>query len=80
MKKQQELIRRYADIRRHMKHNCDYEGLRKLPINVNPNRLKNRYLIDGRSRRYIQKFGLSRINFRILALQGKLPGIKKSSW
>ncbi|MDV3197932.1 MAG: 30S ribosomal protein S14, partial [Candidatus Phytoplasma australasiaticum] len=36
--------------------------------------------IDGRSRGYMRKFGLSRINFRLLANKGEIPGIIKISW
>ena len=34
----------------------------------------------GRSRGYMRKFGLCRICFRELALEGKIPGVKKASW
>jgi len=34
----------------------------------------------GRPRAYMRKFGLCRICFRELALQGKLTGVVKSSW
>jgi small subunit ribosomal protein S14 len=34
----------------------------------------------GRPRGYLRKFGLCRICFRNLALQGYLPGVTKSSW
>lgn len=34
----------------------------------------------GRPRAYIRKFGLCRICFRELALQGHLPGVIKASW
>jgi len=34
----------------------------------------------GRPRAYMRKFGLCRICFRELALQGEIPGITKSSW
>lgn len=34
----------------------------------------------GRARAYMRKFGMCRICFRQLASQGKLPGVKKSSW
>jgi small subunit ribosomal protein S14 len=34
----------------------------------------------GRPRGYIRRFGLCRICFRDLALQGKIPGVVKSSW
>lgn len=34
----------------------------------------------GRSRAYIRKFGVCRICFRELALDGKIPGVVKASW
>jgi len=40
----------------------------------------NRCHVCGRSRSYIRKFGLCRICFRELALTGKIPGVRKSSW
>ncbi len=36
--------------------------------------------ICGRPRGYLRRFGLCRIHFRELALQGKIPGVVKSSW
>ncbi|RME00416.1 MAG: type Z 30S ribosomal protein S14 [Calditrichaeota bacterium] len=34
----------------------------------------------GRPRAYLRKFGLCRICFRELALEGKIPGVRKASW
>jgi small subunit ribosomal protein S14 len=34
----------------------------------------------GRSRAVLRKFGLCRICFRELALQGAIPGVRKASW
>ncbi len=34
----------------------------------------------GRPRAYLRKFGLCRICFRDLALDGKVPGVVKASW
>jgi small subunit ribosomal protein S14 len=34
----------------------------------------------GRARAYYRRFGLCRICFRNLALEGKIPGVTKSSW
>ncbi len=51
------------------------EMRRKFPIQV-----RNRCERCGRPRGYIRKFGLCRICFRELALQGKIPGVVKSSW
>ena len=52
----------------------------KLPRNSAMVRVRNRCEITGRSRGYYRKFGLSRIKFRELSLQGLIPGVKKSSW
>lgn len=43
-------------------------------------RVRNRCQKCGRSRAYIRRFGLCRICFRELALQGVIPGVVKSSW
>lgn len=43
-------------------------------------RAVNRCKVCGRSRAYMRKFGVCRICFRELANQGRLPGVKKSSW
>jgi small subunit ribosomal protein S14 len=40
----------------------------------------NRCKRCGRPRAYIRRFGLCRICFRELALEGKIPGVTKSSW
>jgi len=34
----------------------------------------------GRPRAYLRKFGICRICFRELALEGKIPGVVKASW
>lgn len=54
--------------------------LQKLPRNSSPTRIRNRCSMSGRPRGYIGKFGVSRIQFRELALNGKIPGVTKSSW
>lgn len=40
----------------------------------------NRCKRCGRPRGYMRRFGLCRICFRELALEGKIPGVVKSSW
>lgn len=55
-------------------------ALDKLPRNSSKVRLKNRCSITGRPRAFIGKFGVSRIQFRELALNGQLPGVVKASW
>ena len=51
------------------------EGRRKYP-----NRVRNRCKKCGRPRGFLRRFGLCRICFRELALEGKIPGVAKSSW
>ncbi len=43
-------------------------------------RRRNRCRICGRSRGYLRKFDMCRIDFRALALKGEIPGVVKSSW
>lgn len=57
-----------------------YSKLRRMPRDASPTRLRNRCNLTGRPRGYYRKFGLSRIALRDLALEGKLPGVTKSSW
>ena len=40
----------------------------------------NRCSRCGRRRGYMKDFGLCRICFKELAREGKIPGVKKSSW
>lgn len=54
--------------------------LTKLPRNSSPVRIRNRCSVTGRPRAYIRKYGVSRITFRELASEGKVPGVTKSSW
>ncbi len=56
------------------------EGFAKLPRNSCPTRKNNRCAVSGRSKAYYNKFGISRIALRELALRGQLPGVRKSSW
>jgi small subunit ribosomal protein S14 len=53
--------------------------LQKLPRNSSKIRIRNRCSMSGRPRAFIRKFGVSRITFRELALNGKIPGVTKSS-
>ncbi|KAB8121974.1 MAG: 30S ribosomal protein S14 [Candidatus Phytoplasma cynodontis] len=78
--KQRELFMKFREKRLELKKRKDYIGLSKLPIKSSSVRLKNIDQIDGRSRGYMRKFGLSRIKFRFLANKGEIPGVKKISW
>ena len=57
-----------------------YMMLEKLPRDANPIRVRNRCNLTGRPRGFYRKFGLSRISFREMASNGKIPGITKASW
>ncbi|MGE7184610.1 30S ribosomal protein S14 [Peribacillus sp. NPDC006672] len=78
--KRQEMVMKYAAIRAELKEKGDFEGLRKLPRDSSPTRLKNRCEVTGRPRGYLRKFKMSRIAFREYAHIGQIPGVKKSSW
>lgn len=54
--------------------------LQALPRDTNVNRVVTRCELSGRPRGNYKKFGLSRLAFRQLALDGKLPGVTKASW
>ncbi len=79
-KRRQEMVKKYAELRRELQARGDYEALRNLPRDSSPTRLHNRCEITGRPRGYLRKFKMSRIAFRELAHKGQLPGVKKSSW
>lgn len=78
--KREKLSVKYAAKRAALKAAGDFEGLQKLPRNSSPVRVKNRCAVTGRGRGYMRDFGLSRIAFRELAREGKIPGVKKASW
>ncbi len=78
--KRAKLAQQYAERRAALKEAGDYVGLQKLPRNSAPTRQRNRCKLTGRPRGYIRQFGLSRITFREMALNGKIPGVVKASW
>ena len=55
-------------------------ALQRIPKNACPIRKHNRCQLTGRPKGYMRQFGISRINFREMALAGLIPGVKKSSW
>ncbi len=79
-RKRERLVAKYAAKRAELKAAGDYEGLDKLPRNSSPVRLHNRCRLTGRPKGYMRKFGISRVTFREMASEGKIPGITKSSW
>ena len=56
------------------------QKLSKLPRNSAKNRIMNRCQITGRPHGVYRKLKISRIALRQLGLQGKIPGLVKSSW
>ena len=88
--KRAKLVAKYANKRAELKkiiNGNDYDAkeaaikaLQQLPPNSNPIRMHNRCKLTGRPKGYMRQFGISRINFREMALGGQIPGIKKASW
>ncbi len=78
--KRRKLVDKYAEKRAALKAAGDYAALQKLPKNASPVRIHNRCQLTGRPKGYMRHFGVSRINFREMALQGLIPGVKKASW
>lgn len=78
--RRERMVKKYAQKRKELKEKGDWEALAKLPRDSSPTRLHSRCNVTGRARSYYRKFGVSRLVFRELALEGKIPGIIKSSW
>ena len=88
--KRAKMVAKYAEKRAALKKIVNtgtpdeaYEAAQKLqaiPRNANPIRLHNRCKITGRPKGYIRQFGISRIQFREMASQGLIPGVRKASW
>jgi len=78
--KRAKLVAKYVDKRKALKEAGDYDALQKLPRNSMPIRMHNRCSITGRPKGYMRQFGLSRIQFREMANNGLIPGVKKASW
>jgi len=78
--KRQKMVAKYAAKRKALKASGDYLALQKIPKNACPIRLHNRCKLTGRPKGYMRQFGISRINFREMALNGLIPGITKASW
>ncbi|HIW87461.1 MAG TPA: 30S ribosomal protein S14 [Candidatus Onthomorpha intestinigallinarum] len=79
-RKRERMVAKYAAKRKALLEAGDYEGLQRLPRNASPVRLHNRCKLTGRPKGYMRQFGISRINFREMALAGLIPGVKKASW
>ena len=79
-KRKDATVKKYAALRAELKAKKDYAGLAKLPRDASPTRLVNRCSVTGRRHGYRRKFGMSRLTFRELALNGLIPGVTKASW
>jgi small subunit ribosomal protein S14 len=79
-RKREKMVAKYAAKRAALKEAGDYLGLQKLPKNASPVRLHSRCKISGRPRGYMRQFGISRVLFRQMASEGKIPGVTKGSW
>ncbi len=79
-RKRERMVAKFAEKRAALKAAGDWEALDKLPRNSSPVRLKNRCQLTGRPKGYMRQFGICRVVFRDMALDGKIPGITKASW
>ena len=73
------LVEKYREKRQALKEAGDYVGLQKLPKNSCPVRVRNRCRVTGRGRGVYRKFMLCRNVLRQMALEGKIPGMRKAS-
>ncbi|MBI1337139.1 MAG: 30S ribosomal protein S14 [Phycisphaera sp.] len=73
-------VAKYAELRKQLKEAGDYAALQRLPRDASPTRIRNFCALTGRSRGNYRKFKVCRIMLRELALQGKIPGMRKASW
>ncbi|NNE25934.1 MAG: 30S ribosomal protein S14 [Saprospiraceae bacterium] len=78
--KRRKLVEKYAEKRRQLKAEGRWDELDKLPKNSSPVRLHNRCKLTGRPKGYMRRFGINRVLFRQMALEGKIPGLTKASW
>ena len=79
--RREELLAIISDAERSVDDKLEaYEKLAKIPRDASPVRYRNRCGVNGRPRGYIGRFNMSRVQFRELALEGKIPGVTKSSW
>ena len=79
-KKRERMVAKFAAKREELKKAGDWSALDELPKNSSRVRLKNRCQMSGRPIVYVRYFGISRIALRDMALNGKIPGLKKASW
>jgi small subunit ribosomal protein S14 len=79
-RKRERMVAQYAEKRAALKAAGDFNALDKMPKNSSKVRLKNRCQLTGRPKGYMRHFGMCRVIFREMALDGKIPGVRKASW
>ena len=86
-KKVKQYAHKRAELKAKMSRNATPEErmdamkkMAKLPRNSSKTRLHNRCSVTGRARGFFRLFGLCRQQVRTMASEGKLPGVRKSSW
>jgi small subunit ribosomal protein S14 len=79
-RKREKMVAQYEAKRAELKKAGDYAALDELPKNSSKVRLKNRCQLTGRPKGYVRYFGISRVALHDMALNGKIPGLKKASW
>lgn len=79
-RKRERMVAKFAEKRAALKAAGDYAALDKLPRNSSAVRLKNRCQLTGRPKGYMRHFAMCRNIFRDMALDGKIPGVRKASW
>lgn len=79
-RKKEEMVKKFAAKRKTLKEAGNWAALDKMPRNSSAVRLRSRCKLTGRPRAYIRKFGICRNQFRLLANEGKIPGLTKASW
>jgi small subunit ribosomal protein S14 len=79
-RKRRKMVDKFMERRAELKEQGDFVALQKLPRNSSAVRLHNRCSLSGRPKGFMRQFGVSRINFREMALKGLIPGVRKASW
>jgi small subunit ribosomal protein S14 len=79
-RKRRKMVDKFMEKRAELKEQGDLVALQKLPRNSSAVRLHNRCSLSGRPKGFMRQFGISRINFREMALKGLIPGVRKASW
>jgi small subunit ribosomal protein S14 len=55
-------------------------ALNKMHAHTRPTQIKNRCVMAGKGRGVLREFRMARFQFRMNALAGSIPGVKKASW